>query len=52
MPIFWWMQLDLVSLKGSAISSGVFCGVCWCGGALGTLSTNGQSCITVLHSFT
>ena len=27
MPVFWWMELDLVSLKGGAMSSCEFWGV-------------------------
>ena len=33
MPVFWWMELYHVSLKGSAVSSSVFWGcpcVCYC----------------------
>ena len=26
-PVFWWMGMDLISLKGSSISSRVFWGV-------------------------
>ena len=38
-PVFWWVELDTLSLKGSATSSGVFCGVCGLGMALGSLSS-------------
>ena len=27
-PVFWRMELNLVSLEGSAVSSSVFCGTC------------------------
>ena len=42
------MELDLVSLKGSAMYSSVFWGVCHLAMPLGSLSTNGQSCVSVL----
>ena len=48
MPLLWWMELDFVSLKGSADSSGVFCTVPGLGMALGTLSANGQDCVFAL----
>lgn len=47
-PIFWWMELDLVPLKCSAMSSSVFWGVFHLAMALGSLSTNRQSCVSVL----
>lgn len=37
--VFWWVKLDTLSLKGSATSSGVFCGVCGLGMALSNLSS-------------
>ena len=40
-PVFWWMELDLVSLKGNASLSSLFW-VSWFGMSLGTLSANGQ----------
>ena len=46
MPVFWWMELDLVSLRGSAESSSVFWGVYGLGIALGSLSANGQGCVS------
>ena len=48
MPLFWWLELDLVSLKGSTISNSVFWGVYGLGMALGSLSANGQCCVSVL----
>ena len=48
MPVFWWMELDLVSLRGTAESSSVFWGVYGLGIALGSLSANGQGCVSVL----
>ena len=42
------MELDLVSLKGSAISSSEFWGICGFGMALGSLSINVQSYIPIL----
>lgn len=52
MPVFWWMQLDSVSLKDSAIpSSGcfvLFWGVIGFSISLGSLSANVESCVLVL----
>ena len=42
------MELDLVSLKGSAMSSSMFWGLYRFGMALGSLSANGQGCVPVL----
>ena len=42
MPLFWWLELDLVSLKGSTISKSVFWGVYGLGMALGSISANRQ----------
>jgi len=36
--VFWWVELDLVTLEGSAVSSSTFLGVCWFGMALSSLS--------------
>ena len=47
-PLFWWVDLDLLSLKGSAVSSAVFWGVRGLGMALGSLSASGQCCVTIL----
>ena len=47
-PVFWWMELDLVSLKGSIVSSGVFGDVYGFSMALGSLSANVQGCAPVL----
>ena len=38
--VFWWMELDCVSLKGSAMSSSVSWGVYRFGMALVSLSAN------------
>ena len=46
--VFWWMELDLVSLKGSAVSSSVFCGVSELGMFGGSLSANVQVCAPTL----
>ena len=46
-PAFWWMELDQVSLKGSAVYSSVFWGVYVLGKALGSLSANGRDCVSV-----
>ena len=48
MPVFWWMRLDLVSLVGRTVSSGVFWGVCDLIMILGSLSANGWGCVPVL----
>ena len=48
MPVFSWWELDLISLKISAMISGVSWGVCELGMALGTLSANGQHYIPIL----
>ena len=45
--VFWWIKLDLVSLKGSAMIGGVFWGVCGLGMALHSLFANAQSCVPV-----
>ena len=46
MPVLWWMELDFVSLRGTAESSSVFWGVYGLGIALGSLSANGQGCVS------
>ena len=46
--MFWQVELDLVSLEGSAISSSVFWDVYGFGMALGSLSVNVQGCAPVL----
>ena len=46
-PVFWWMELDHVSLKGTAVYSSVFWGVYGLGMALGSLSANGQGCVSL-----
>ena len=48
MPVFCWVGLDLVFLVGRATSSGVFWGVCELGMILGSLSSNGWGCATIL----
>ena len=47
-PTFFWMELDLVSLKVSALFSSVFWSVYGLGMVLGILSANRQSCVPVL----
>ena len=47
-PVLWWVELDLVSLKGSALSCIVFWSVYGLGMVLGSLSANGQSCVPIL----
>lgn len=48
MPVLWWMELDIVSLEGNAMSSGVFWCFCGLGMALGSLSANEHVCLPVL----
>ena len=48
MPVFWWMNLDLVFLVGRSTSGGVFWGVCGLIMILGNLSANGWGCAPVL----
>ena len=47
-PVFWWMELNLVSLEGSAVSSSVFWGIYGFGMALRCLPVNVQGCAPVL----
>ena len=47
-PVFWWMDLGLVSLKGSVMSNSVFWGTYRFGMALGSLSIWGQFCVPIL----
>ena len=47
-PLFWWMELNLVFLKGSALSSSVFLDVCGFSMALATLSANVKGCAPIL----
>ena len=46
MPVFWWIELDFVSLRGTAESSNMFWGVYGLGIALGSLSANGHGCVS------
>ena len=46
--MLWWIELDLVSLKGSVFSISEFGGVDGFGMALGSLSFNAQGCVPVL----
>ena len=46
-PVFWWMELGLIFLKSSAMSSHVFEGVYGFSTALGSQSTNVQGCVPV-----
>ena len=47
-PVFWWMELNLVSREGSAVFSSVFWGICGLGMALRCLPVNVQGCAPVL----
>ena len=48
MPLLWWMELDFVSLKDSAVPRSVCSGVYGLDMALGSLSDNGKVCVPVL----
>lgn len=48
MPVFWWKELDLVPLKGSARPNSVFSGIYGLGMALGSLCTHVWCCVPVL----
>ena len=43
--VFWWVELDLFSLKYNQVSSSEFSDVCGFGMALGSLSFNVQGCV-------
>ena len=45
--VFLWMELDLISLEGNAVSSSEFWGVCGFGMPLGRPSFNVQCCVPV-----
>lgn len=47
-PMFLWMKLDLVFLKGYAMSSTVFFVVFVLSVTLGSFSSNGQFCVPTL----
>ena len=47
-PIFWWIKLNFISLKDSAMSSSVFCSVYEFGMASGSLSARVQSYAPIL----
>ena len=46
--VFWWVELDLLSLKCKEVSSTGFCGVHGFGMALDSLSFNAQGCVSAL----
>ena len=48
MPVFWWIELDLVPLKGSSRSNSVFSGIYGLGMALGSLPANRLGSVPVL----
>ena len=48
MPVFWWVELDLVFVVGRATSVGVFWGICELSMILGSLCANGRGCVPVL----
>ena len=48
MPVFWWVELDLVPLMSRAMSGGVFWGVCEVSTTLGSLSADRWVCVPVL----
>ena len=47
-PVFCWIELDIFSLEGFAVSTSEFWGVYGFAMALGTLSANIQHCVPVL----
>ena len=46
--VFWWMELDLFSLKCNEVSSSEFWVIYGFGIALGSLSFNAQGCVPEL----
>ena len=48
-PVFWWVKLDLFSLKCNEVSSSEFWGIDGFGMALGILSFNAQGCVPALQ---
>ena len=48
LPVFCWIELDLFSLEGFAVSSSEFWGIYGFGMALSSLFINAQSCVPVL----
>ena len=48
MPLLWWMKLDFVSMKGSAVSSSVCSGVYRLDTVFGS-PANCQGCVSVLQ---
>ena len=46
--VFWWVELDLFSLKCNEVSSSEFWSVCRFGMALGSLFFNAQGCVPAL----
>ena len=49
MSVFWWVEIDLFSLKCTKVSSSEFLGVYGFDMALGSLSFNAQCCVLALH---
>ena len=46
--VFWWVELDLCTLKCNEVSSSKFWSVYGFGMALGSLSFNAQGCVHIL----
>ena len=46
--VFWWVELDLFSMKCNEVSSNEFWGVCGFGVTLGSLYFNAQGCVPAL----
>ena len=46
--VFWWVELHIISLEGSGVSSSEFRGVYGFSMALGSLSFSVQGCVFVL----
>ena len=48
MLVFWWVELDLISLECNKVSSSEFFGVYGFGVSLGSLYFNAQGCVPAL----
>ena len=46
--VFWWVELDLFSVKYNQVSSSEFSSIYGFGMALGSLSFNAQGCVHIL----
>ena len=46
--VFWWVELDILSLEYNEVSSSEFWGVCESGVTLGSQYINAQGCVPAL----